>query len=364
MRWAAAKQLGAPSPPPGFFAYTCGRLVVVEDLHSGAQQHWLGHPEEISTLALSHDAQVPALHSALHARHPGAHWSLASRGPGWLTLPDQCRGCCSTHRQVGPRTPAPSLLTAHPPAHQVLASASGHSSTASCGQIRLWEVPGGSCRQLISHRDPTVRALAFSPDDRLLITLGQQEERGGGGQWPLDSPACPETPGQLTWPLCVSPRVRWRLHPGPVEHVYLRAPVLHPPPRAGAWRGLQPVACRRARLRGPGCHHLVAPAAAWGRRQPPGARVQGSYGGGGLAGPRMSLTHVVLVSLQVHRERIPEEVRAGKLTSLCYGAMPLLYCGSDTGQVCVWDTRACRCFLAWEADDSEIGGYLTVPHGS
>lgn len=52
---------GTPSLPTGFFAYTCGCLVVVEDLHSGAQQHWLGHPEEISTLALSHDAQVPIL---------------------------------------------------------------------------------------------------------------------------------------------------------------------------------------------------------------------------------------------------------------------------------------------------------------
>lgn len=48
------------SPPPllGFFAYTCGCVIVVEDLHSGSQNHWLGHAEEISTLAVSHDAQV------------------------------------------------------------------------------------------------------------------------------------------------------------------------------------------------------------------------------------------------------------------------------------------------------------------
>lgn len=49
------------SLPIGFFAYTCGRLVVVEDLHSGTQQHWLGHPQEISTLALSQDGQVHTL---------------------------------------------------------------------------------------------------------------------------------------------------------------------------------------------------------------------------------------------------------------------------------------------------------------
>lgn len=39
----------------------------------------------------------------------------------------------------------------------------------------------------------------------------------------------------------------------------------------------------------------------------------------------------------------------------------MLYCGSSEGQVSVWDTRAGRCFLAWEADDGEIGGYLTSP---
>lgn len=49
-----------PSPHSllGFFAYTCGCIIVVEDLHSGLQNHWLGHTEEISTLAVSHDAQV------------------------------------------------------------------------------------------------------------------------------------------------------------------------------------------------------------------------------------------------------------------------------------------------------------------
>lgn len=36
----------------------------------------------------------------------------------------------------------------------------------------------------------------------------------------------------------------------------------------------------------------------------------------------------------------------------------MLYCGSSEGQVSVWDTRAGRCFLAWEADDGEIGVLL------
>lgn len=50
-----------PAWPTGFFAYTSGRLLVVEDLHSGTQHHWLGHADEVSTLALSHSAQVRTL---------------------------------------------------------------------------------------------------------------------------------------------------------------------------------------------------------------------------------------------------------------------------------------------------------------
>lgn len=42
----------------GLFAYTCGCVVVVEDLHTGAQRHWLGHSEEVSCLAVTNDAQV------------------------------------------------------------------------------------------------------------------------------------------------------------------------------------------------------------------------------------------------------------------------------------------------------------------
>lgn len=96
--------------------------------------------------------------------------------------------------------------------------------------------------------------------------------------------------------------------------------------------------------------------------QVPGFR--GSLGGWVQPGPRTLLTHTALVSLQMHREPIPETVGAGELTSLCYGAEPLLFCGSNAGQVCVWDTSASRCFLAWEADDGEIGGCLRSPCGT
>lgn len=163
---------GVPSLPTGFFAYTCGCLVVVEDLHSGAQRHWLGHPEEISTLALSHGAQVPALHPAFSTQ-------------GWAL-----RTAASSPLQSGTRDAVPAFppartavglwatlfwLTACPPACQVLASASGSRGTASRCHICIWDVPGGSCRHFLSYHRTAVQALAFSPDDELLVTLGQLE---------------------------------------------------------------------------------------------------------------------------------------------------------------------------------------------
>ncbi|XP_055265016.1 WD repeat-containing protein 90 isoform X3 [Moschus berezovskii] len=221
-------------PDTGFFAYTCGCLVVVEDLHSGAQQHWLGHPEEISTLALSHNAQV-------------------------------------------------------------LASASGQSGAASRCQIRLWDVPQGSCRQLLSHHNTAVQALAFSPDDRLLVTLGDH----GDGTLALWSTA--------TCQLVSSMRLPELVHG-----------VAFNPWDAGelicVGRGVLTLQLLRER-----------------------------------AGD---------VSLQVHWGPVSREAGGCTLSSLCYGAAPLLYCGSNEGQVCVWDTRAGRCFLAWEADDGEIGVLL------
>ncbi|XP_054442774.1 WD repeat-containing protein 90 [Pteronotus mesoamericanus] len=221
-------------PDTGFFAYTYGCLVVVEDLHSGAQQHWLGHSEEISTLALSHDAQV-------------------------------------------------------------LASASGSGGAASCCQIRIWDVPGGSCQQLLSHHCTAVQALAFSLDDRLLVTLGDCGDRT-----------------LALWNMATYELISSTHFPEPVHGMAFNP-----------WDTGE-LACV-----GQGTLTL------WLLQQ------RGDD-----------------VSFQVHREPIPEAVEAGELTSLCYGAAPLLYCGSNAGQICVWDTSASRCFLAWEADDGEIGVLL------
>ncbi|XP_036081888.1 WD repeat-containing protein 90 isoform X3 [Rousettus aegyptiacus] len=226
-------------PDTGFFAYTCGRLVVVEDLHSGAQQHWFGHPEEISTLALSHDAQV-------------------------------------------------------------LASASGRGGSTSYCQIRVWDVPGGSCQQLLSHHCTAVQALAFSLDDRLLVTLGQ---------------LCRGDYGDCT--LALWSTATYEL----VSSTHLLEPV----------HGVAFNPWDTSELACVGQGTLT-----WWLMQHCGSDI----------------------NLQTHQEPIPEAVGAGELTSLCYGAEPLLYCGSNAGQICVWDTRARRCFLAWGADSGEIGVLL------
>ncbi|KAK2509541.1 hypothetical protein MC885_005631 [Smutsia gigantea] len=235
-------------PTSGFLAYTCGCLVVVEDLHSGAQRHWPGYPEVISTLALSYDAQVPTLVACL--------------------LEDQ--GCYHLQSSVG----AP-LQWFHPQ-----------------DQICICDVPRGSCQQLASHHDSALQALAFSPDDRLLVTLGWLE-------------------------------------------VWAEAPVFH--------RLLEPV-------------HGVA-------LSPWDASELTCVGPGAIT-LWLLQQHRADINLQLHQDPIPKEVAAGELTSVCYGTVPLLYSGSNTGQVCVWNMQACHCFLTWEADDGEISGCPVAPFRS
>ncbi|XP_063791128.1 WD repeat-containing protein 90 isoform X4 [Pseudophryne corroboree] len=99
------------NPDTGFFAYTCGCVIVVEDLHSGLQRHWLGHPEELSSLALTHDAMI-------------------------------------------------------------LASSSGSGDGFSICQIRIWDTQEGICKKILQYHQTEVQAMSFSRDDRLLVTVG------------------------------------------------------------------------------------------------------------------------------------------------------------------------------------------------
>ncbi|KAK3551522.1 hypothetical protein QTP70_017350, partial [Hemibagrus guttatus] len=102
------------NPDTGLFVYSCGCVVVLENLHDGSQRHWLGHSEEISTLAVTHDAQR-------------------------------------------------------------VASASG-GGASSKSLICIWNVKDGSRRNNILYHKGSVQSLAFSRDDLYLLSIGDFEE--------------------------------------------------------------------------------------------------------------------------------------------------------------------------------------------
>uniref|UniRef100_A0A8C3KEF7 WD repeat-containing protein 90 n=1 Tax=Calidris pygmaea TaxID=425635 RepID=A0A8C3KEF7_9CHAR len=219
------------NPDTGFFAYTCGCVIVVEDLHSGSQHHWLGHSEEISTLAVSHDAQV-------------------------------------------------------------LASASGKRSGDSHCQICIWNVQDGLCAANLFHHETQVQAMAFSRDDRFLVTLGDYSDQTIA-LWNTST-------YKLISSTCISEPV----------HDVAFSPFSH-----------RDLACV-----GKGAVTF------WLLEQ------QGAD-----------------VNLKVHRAPAPDVLGPVELTSLCYGANGLLYSGTNSGQICVWDTETNCCFMTWEADEGEIG---------
>ncbi|XP_007499277.1 WD repeat-containing protein 90 isoform X1 [Monodelphis domestica] len=221
-------------PDTGFFAYTCGCVVVVEDLHSGYQQHWLGHPEEISTLAVRHDARI-------------------------------------------------------------LASASGRGDENSRCQIRIWDVPGGTCQKVLFHHETEVQAMAYSHNDHLFISLGDYSDRTIA-LW-----------NAITYELMSSTRFM-----EPVHDV-----------------AFNPFSANELACAGQGAITF------WLMKQ------RGAD-----------------INLQVHRIPVPNEIGPVELTSICYSVVPLLYSGTNTGQVCVWDIRTSRCFMTWEADEGEIGVLL------
>nr|XP_033770291.1 WD repeat-containing protein 90 isoform X1 [Geotrypetes seraphini] len=222
------------NPDTGFFAYTCGSVIVVEDLHSGSQRHWLGHPEEISTLAVTHDAQV-------------------------------------------------------------LASASGRGNGFSCCQIRIWNVQDGSQKTLLYHHKTEVQVMAYSRDDRILATVGDYRDRTIA-LW-----------STVSYELLTSSHFSNPIHE-----------VLFNPMSADEFASV-----------GPGGVNFCM------------MEQQGSG-----------------IKLKIHNASVPDEVGTAELTSLSYNENFLLYCGTNTGRICVWDIKTSRCFMIWEADKGEIGVLL------
>uniref|UniRef100_A0A8C6VNU7 WD repeat domain 90 n=1 Tax=Naja naja TaxID=35670 RepID=A0A8C6VNU7_NAJNA len=219
------------NPDTGFFAYSCGCVLIVEDLHSGSQQHWLGHPEEISTLALSHNAQVLA--------------SASAQGGG-------DRRC----------------------------------------QICIWNVQNRTCEKILFHHENQVQAMAYSQDDRFLVTLGDYVDRVVA-LW-----------NSQTYDLVSSTRLAEPVHD----------------------LAFNPLSVGQLACVGKGAVTF------WLMKQ------QGSD-----------------INLKVQRVPAPDALGGVELTSMCYSSGCLLYTGTSTGQICSWDTETNCCFMTWEAVDGEIG---------
>uniref|UniRef100_S4RMK2 WD repeat domain 90 n=1 Tax=Petromyzon marinus TaxID=7757 RepID=S4RMK2_PETMA len=212
-------------PDNGLLAYSSGCVVVVEELRSGDQRHLLGHQREISTLAISHDAQT-----------------LVS---------------------------------------------------ASCGQMCMWDVASGVCRSGPSHHRGDVQALAFSRDDRFLLSLGDGRD-GSLALWAV----------QQDVSLLASVRC-----PVPAHALAFR------PGRAGEF------VCAAS-------GHI-----AFGLVEQRGREF----------------------GLSLDMVAVPPELGGAEVTCVCYGAGGVVFAGTSSGLVSAWDSERKSCFLTWEADSLALG---------
>ncbi|XP_057178394.1 WD repeat-containing protein 90 isoform X4 [Triplophysa rosa] len=221
------------NPDTGLFVYSCGCIVVVEDLHTGSQKHWFGHTEEISTLALTHDAQM-------------------------------------------------------------VASASGSGASHS-SLICIWKVSDGSCSNRLSYHKGAVQSVAFSRDDMYFMSLGDFSE-AVVALWSTRS-----------FELLCTVQMSIPLHDA----------------------AFCPFTANELMLIGSEAVFFT--------------NLQ---------------SHEHSTELQVQRVGIPDEVGRAEVTSLCYNTRRILYTGTNSGRVCVWDCDTQRCFMTWEADVGEIGVLL------
>ncbi|ROI16431.1 WD repeat-containing protein 90 [Anabarilius grahami] len=219
------------NPDSGLFVYSCGCVVVVEDLHTGSQRQWLGHTEEISTLAVTHDAQM-------------------------------------------------------------VASASGGGASHS-SLICIWNVSDGSCRNRLSYHKGAVQSLTFSRDDMYLLSVGDFSE-----------------PVVALWStrsfelLCT---------------VHISIP-LHD-------ASFCPFTANELTL----------------------------IGSSAVVFTQIQTHDNKTSELQAQKVGLPDAVGQAEVTSLCYNTRRILYTGTNSGHVCVWDCNTQRCFVTWEADGGEIG---------
>uniref|UniRef100_A0A673BY86 WD repeat domain 90 n=1 Tax=Sphaeramia orbicularis TaxID=375764 RepID=A0A673BY86_9TELE len=218
------------SADKGLFAYSCGCIVVVEYLHTGSQKHLRGHNEEVSCLAVTNDAQT-------------------------------------------------------------VASAAGDNSSDRC-LICIWDVQSGACRSTISHHRGAVQCLAFSRDDRYLLSVGDFSE-----------------------------------------------------PEVALWSTKSFQLLSSVRVSGPIHDAAFSPSTA---SQLACVGTMGVYF-------CLLLSQGLDVDLKVQCVKAPAEVGDVEMTALCYHMDSYLFTSTNKGHVCVWDVKSLRCFMMWEADEGEIG---------
>eukprot|EP00731_Ephydatia_muelleri_P028595 Em0020g239a len=224
----------------GLFAYTNGGTVIIEDLSTGQQKFLVGHVGEVSTLAVQHD------------------------------------GC---------------LLTS--------AGLSGGGVASLC-DIRVWKTSSARCYKVLSYHAGAVISMAYSRDDRFLVTVGSYHE-GLLALWSTHTytvvcvSALSHTVHEVLW----DPTTAYEF-----VTVGTEASV-------SFWLVEEDQAQSKVQLK--------------------------------LHKPDMP------TALKKHNDRYEE------FTSLCFGDKSTLFVVSNTGMVSVWDTRENRCLIYWRAEPNEIG---------
>ncbi|XP_057682899.1 WD repeat-containing protein 90 isoform X2 [Corythoichthys intestinalis] len=221
------------SPDQGLFAYSCGGVVVVENVNSGRQRHLVVHREEISCLAISNNAKM-------------------------------------------------------------IASAASKSANRSL--ICIWAILGGACVNTISYHKGAVQSLAFSSDDRFLLSVG-------------DFSDCV----MAVWSCSTFEMLSKESALGPIHDAAFSPSV---------------------------AAHLACVGS------------QGVYFGlfqnqGGEG------------DLNLVRVKAPTAVGDVEMTALCFHADDaLLFTASNRGHLCIWDIKTRSCFMAVDVDEGEIGVLL------
>uniref|UniRef100_F7AB67 CFA20 domain-containing protein n=1 Tax=Ciona intestinalis TaxID=7719 RepID=F7AB67_CIOIN len=228
------------NPYTGTLAYSCGNVVVIEILQTSEKQYLLEHEEEISCLAIQHDGEI-------------------------------------------------------------LASASGSNGLVQ-SIICLWDINTGVCRAKLKHHEYSVVSMAYSRDDRFLVTVGDYQENS----------------------LAV-----WSAFDGESPPMLLASTKTNHSINQVTWDPSNP-------------NEFVT------------------------VGSSSSLLFWMLeevgeqVKLHLHEGEVPDAIEKDgnkkkiHFTAACFNEDRTLYAGTNIGVVTAWDTTTNECFLHWRADSAEI----------